>query len=69
MTDAATRQRSRRRRQRQGRVLVRLEVSRATRDALVDAGRLAAWDEDSPAAVEAALQQVADDLIPGLVTA
>lgn len=59
---AAERQRERRRRQRQGAIMVTIEVKPRSREVLAEAQWVKQWDEDSPAAVTAAVQHLVDNL-------
>jgi hypothetical protein len=58
----AERQRASRRRRKLGIFKVEVDVTPELRSVLVDAGRLRAWDEDDRAAVQAAIQQIADEM-------
>ena len=66
---ARLRQRRRRARLREGTLRVTIDVSRELLDVLVEVGRLAAWDEQDAAAVQAAVQQHLDSTRVGTVTA
>ena len=62
----ATRQRRLRQRQRDGLAIFKVEASVfALADALVDAGWLQAWDSDSHAAIQLALDRAVHHLVAG----
>lgn len=62
MTTPAERQRERRRRKRDGAMLVTVEVRPAARAVLSDARWLGEWDEDNPEAVREVLQKLVDGM-------
>ena len=59
---ASERQKRRRARKRDGEIVVRLTVSRRTREVLTDARWLREWDDDDPDALRKALQMLVDNL-------
>lgn len=61
---AAERQRRKRERQRDGTIVVSVEVPRRSRDVLVEARWLPEWSEDDKAAVAEAMQILVNGLQP-----
>lgn len=62
MKSAAERQRDRRRRQRDGAILVTVEIKPGAREVFTAARWIREWDEDSPEAVAAAVQRLVDEM-------
>lgn len=66
---AAERQRRRRALTRSDTLQVKIRVERAAREMLIEAGRLAEWEEDSAKATAEAVEELLGDLAIGRVTA
>lgn len=62
MKSAAERQRDRRRRQRDGAMVITIEVKPQSRSVFSEARWLREWDEDDPVAVAAAVQRLVDEM-------